>query len=311
MLDCVDLGLVDEDFVREFWPKWHEALINRAKSFPRGIPRTKFQEQLMFALDDVLLASSDSRTERCPGENDLRLRRRVRAGRMPASGFVHITRVDLFVKHAIARDDLRRLAGTAILRFAPGSGTSGITWRGRAPSKVSLRDGATLGRPNGVLWLTLVDAVEADMDFAGAADRVRDRLGLVHYAAGVPLLAVQLEPRVIAGKETARPTFADAGSHRRFKVMADKAVNRRRVSWGFSADLSLLALERKWIDGAPERVACPLRSHDVGSLSVRFLGETSADVGRDPEDDVTFAKRLSIRHKECAGVRRRIEKLLA
>jgi len=311
MLDCLDLGLVDESFVADLWLKWYQAFIDRVRAFRRGVPRSRLQQELMFALDAVLQGPSDPGSDDCTGANDLRLRCVVRGGPAPTAGFTHATRADLFVDHVMHRDDRRRLVAGAVLLPSAGSAAPGFKWRGHGPWRVALKDGATLGRPGGVVWLTLSHTLVADIASVDAADRVRNRLGLVHHASGVALLAIRIESGVMAGKKVGRPTFADAGSHRRFRSMADKSVNRRRKTWGCSVDLSLLAGGEKWVDGVPERVACPLSRREAVSVEIRYLGETRTDLGSDPADDVAFAERLSSRHGLCDDVRGRMKRVLA
>ncbi len=274
------------------------------------MPTRIFQRELMFALDNVQLSSANPDPTGCSGKNDLRLRRRVCTGRLPSAGFETITDNDLFLTHKVDTKDLRRLSGKMILLPALGAGGSGYKWLVRDPVSVSLRRGKTLGRRTGLLWITQRKEVEPYINFTDAADRVRDRLGLIHYKSRRRLLRLRIRPTMLAGKSVGRPTFADAGSHRRFKAAADKAANRRRQSWGFSADLSLFEGGAKWIDGAPERVVCPLKTEDVESVEIQYLGEVSITRGSAPNDDEAFAQRLSVRHGYAGGVRRRIENLL-
>jgi len=263
----------------------------------------------MFALDDVQQASTTPDPAGCPGKGDLRLRHQVRVGRPPSSGFETITDNDLFLLHNVDTKDLRRLSGKMTLLPDPGKTGSSYKWIMPAPVRVSLRKGKTVGQRTGLLWITQSKEVEPYINFADAADRVRDLLGLIHYKARRRLLRLRIEPAMLAGKSVGRPTFADAGSHRRFKATADNAANRRRPSWGFTTDLSLFEGGATSIDGAPARVVCPLKTEDVGSVEIQSLGEVKITRGSAPYDDMAFARCLSARH-ESAGIRRRLEKFL-
>jgi hypothetical protein len=176
---------------------------------------------------------------------------------------------------------------------------------------VRLRPHATIGRPDGVLWLTPAEGVGPLLAGDRAADDARDRLGLMSYAAvSHALVALHVPGWALGAGEQGRPTFADAGGHTRFKCRADRAANRRRSAWGCTADLARLALEERSLDGLPERVAYPVPAQRLATLDVTPLGPTTQDRSPTARDHERFADRLCARHGDESALRKRILGLL-
>ena len=126
-------------------------------------------------------------------------------------------------------------------------------WRGRPASERQVRfnPGASLGRPGGVLWFTRRDCLtvaqrQGDQD---PAQRSRDVLGLVHQGTGIVLAAMHMPARFLQSVRFRRPTFVDAGSHRRFKTWPDGARARQDRAWGFTTDLAKVESEKECVDG--------------------------------------------------------------
>jgi hypothetical protein len=129
---------------------------------------------------------------------------------------------------------------------------------------------------------------------AKCADRVRDRLGLIHYENNNALVEIQIPGNVILGHESARPTFIEAVSHSRFRVSPDTIKAKKRSAWGWTVDLAKFADQLPQIDGLPERVVKPIDCNEDIGLKFRPIGCTTSSRGNGLQDnDVAFVKRLS------------------
>ena len=204
----------------------------------------------------------------------------------------------------ISRRDQDRLASeglampTSIADFIASSTIS--EWKSKPTSARTVRfdAGARLGRRRSVVWFAPRAAIEetlqakSDEDHAQSA---RDALGLAHHQAGALLAALHFPPATLAGCESARPTFADAVGHRRFKTWPDDAAAREDRAWGRTVDLSALDATSPSLDGCPERVTKAADGTMLanGSFEFELLGAVrcSADVGE--AADAVFAKRLA------------------
>lgn len=141
-------------------------------------------------------------------------------------------------------------------------------------------------------------------------NRVRDRLGLVHHENGTPLVSLYLSGETIKGRKHARPTFADAGGHRRFKTVFDLACNKRRKCWGFTTDLYKLKTGMRSIDGAMERVVESIPTDVSPEFNYWIIGFVSNTRGLERSDnDEAFAKRLMAR-RSCKGLEKELLALL-
>lgn len=146
------------------------------------------------------------------------------------------------------------------------------------------------------------------------ADQARDRLGLIHIRTEDGALAVlRIPPAAIKSSRYARPIFADAGSHRRFKARADTVANRSRSTWATTADLERLANSKRSIDGLVERVVEPIQDATIGQrIFVQPLGRVTIERGGDPSDnDQAFATRLHRQHGGVAEIRVRMKRVLS
>lgn len=100
---------------------------------------------------------------------------------------------------------------------------------------------------------------------------------------------------MLAGCTSARPTFADAAGHRRFKTWPDSAAARTDRDWGRTVDLRALDASSPSLDGCPERVTKAVDGGILGSGSFEFelLGTVRSSVGAGKAADAAFAKRLT------------------
>lgn len=138
-------------------------------------------------------------------------------------------------------------------------------------AKFMFPDGAKLGY--GALWLTPADLRPLN------ADRARDLLGLVHHGAGVPLMRVSLTPASVQRFRTHRPTFASAGTHRRFRQRPGIDTPQ---GFGRAVDLEKhrTAAVGEVVDGAMEIVAEP---QDIYGLDISWSCLGCTQVHGEPE----------------------------
>ena len=157
---------------------------------------------------------------------------------------------------------------------------------------------ARLGHEHSVVWFTRRDALDdalASDDTRSRAQRARDLLGLVHYQQGDMLAAMHFPPLTLSECASARPTFADAGSHVRFKTWPDSQAARNQRSWGRTVDLHALGTSRSSVDGCPERTTKSIDgtafSNDA-MFELELLGAVEASSGQGDSTDVDFARKL-------------------
>ncbi len=153
------------------------------------------------------------------------------------------------------------------------------------------------------IWFTTSDLireiVKKKAATASKADTARDALGLVHRQPSTlpdpPLVLVALRlPKQLA-KTTAhfRPTFIDAGSHRRFSAAHRPKSRPDMQEWGSTIDLAVLDTDGVLANGYPERVIRPLDfGGRLASTKIKFdvLGEVTR---RTAMDDALFSQLLA------------------
>ena len=173
-------------------------------------------------------------------------------------------------------------------------------WMSKPTSARTVRfnPGACLGRRRSVVWFTPRAAIEKTLKAKSDEDRAqraRDVLGLAHREAGALLAALHFPPATLAGCASARPTFADAAGHRRFKTWPDGATARKNRDWGRTVDLCALDASSPSLDGCPERVTKAADGGILGRGSFEFelLGAVRSSVGAGKAADAAFAKRLA------------------
>ena len=320
VLSGLDEKLFDRHFVRQVFDWWQGYLLHRlqAAGFKGSFPLTpeRFETEALDTLNVLLSQPKDPSFRKGSLKPDFLLGcvRKPSADPVPG-GYCSVMDVQGLIYHLMSPADRRRLgAGRGVLiGGVPGSAeVDAFILAGE--TSIALRPGSTLGNPHGVFWVTPISGMRRDMNGATVADRLRDLLGLVHFREGWVLVAVCLPAATIAPGESARPTFADAGGHRRFRVRADRSDNRRQVTWGYTICLSRLASGERRIDGRRERVSRPIPASRVGSLRVVPLGKTLVTRGDDRssarDDDKTFAERLARAHHGKAGVLARMKAVL-
>ena len=173
-------------------------------------------------------------------------------------------------------------------------------WKSKPTSARTVRFdvGAHLGRRRSVVWFTPREAIDETLKAVkdeDSAECARDALGLVHHPAGALLAALHFSPTALASCASARPTFADAAGHTRFKTWPDNAVARKERDWGRSVDLRALHASSPSLDGCPERVTKAAEGATLGNASFEFelLGAVRTSVEASAATDEAFAARLA------------------
>ena len=172
-------------------------------------------------------------------------------------------------------------------------------WRNKPARErtVRLNPRGPLGRQS-VVWFTRRDIfVKTTTGTSGnhRVQEVRDKLGLIHHKAGTMLAALHFRRATLAGIASARPTFADAAHHRRFKTWPDEVGARRRRDWGTTVDLQALDAAATSVDGWPERVTKEINGAVLGEGRFEFelLGPVPAPRDTKGAADAAFAARLA------------------
>jgi hypothetical protein len=158
------------------------------------------------------------------------------------------------------------------------------------------RMGFSIGYP--LVWITPRDAFDAVIQ--GRSDKAsdsRDYLGLVHHQTNVHLIALHIPASAVKLVESNRPTFADAGQHRRFLVSCLPASFAH--DWGQTLDLAQLEEGSTVASGGAERVAARIQAQHLAGLPLQFdyLGKVRSSRGMGDATDVAFAEQLLGRDK--------------
>jgi hypothetical protein len=169
--------------------------------------------------------------------------------------------------------------------------------KGYAKGTCRLTKSKWIGRERqSIFWVLPFDELELISTTSSKeelATSVRDRLGLIHYEKGDSLVAISLSADKLKGRRQARPTFADAGGHRRFKTIPDVSRNRLQKSWGHTADLLKFKAGDPNIDGTMERVIEAISTDDLIEIDYWVLGFVSNTRGLEITDnDAAFATRI-------------------
>lgn len=203
--------------------------------------------------------------------------------------------------------------GTSV-KAAVQDATGGF-WAGKMARADRLKPGACLGPPSGVFWFTAYGELKEAINYHDA-DGVRDLLGLIHLDDGdseIDLIGIAFSASAFKSDDThGRPTMMDAGSNRRYKARTFLPRYRRRSFWGFTGHLGKLADSEGVCDGAAERVALPIDSAELGTVTIYPIGRTTIfkKRGRSPEDnDEAFADGLR-RHRDFGDIEAAVLALL-
>jgi hypothetical protein len=130
------------------------------------------------------------------------------------------------------------------------------------------------------------------------AERARDHLGLVHHSAGTHLMALHLPASTIELVKSNRPTFADAGQHRRFMVLPPEVPAPFPQSWGQTLDLAEFEDSSRLASGGAERVCARIGADQLNGQKIGFeyLGSIRLARGQGSEADDIFASEMVARN---------------
>ena len=167
--------------------------------------------------------------------------------------------------------------------------------------------GKSIGRHSGSVWITGKPILDKKLaGYGQPADRARDVLGLVHRKPPEILVAIHFPWAVTGEVPSARPTFMDAGGHRRFRAQADARHRRRMAAWGHTVDLAKVSAKAKNVDGLPERVCGAIDSGALAPTGGKFgfttLGRVTTKRGHSAEthgNDAAFARRMANGRTNC------------
>lgn len=169
----------------------------------------------------------------------------------------------------------------------------------------TLKASASIPKYGRTFWFSEARGLGVAFASPKPANAVRDALGLVHYKNDFAATAIFFGNAELAKVGHARPTFGDAATHRRFMIRASLPKNRRRTSWGRTADLSQIAPLMMNCDGVSERVAAAFTgsAHVSCMFTLLPLGKTSGRRGDSANDnDKVFAEFL-LRKRRLASLR--------
>jgi hypothetical protein len=150
---------------------------------------------------------------------------------------------------------------------------------------------STMGYP--LVWITPRESFEALVaDRDNAAALARDHLGLVHQLANAHLIAMHIPASAVRLVRSNRPTFADAGQHRRFFVWPTEDPPLYAKSWGQTLDLSQLEDFSVLASGGAERVCARIEADHLAGRIIQFeyLGKLFTSRGVSAATDIAFAQ---------------------
>lgn len=225
--------------------------------------------------------------------------------------FVNVLKFEVFCENIInsgtslgSRYHVSNWANKAIPHSPEGALELGHLINDFSRGKIKLKDkfeNKWIGRKKGgVFWISLNSVLQQEIDSVNSvkrSDRVRDVLGLIDYnnrkKKETVLVALLIPGDLISKKRHARPTFADAIKHSRFKPHADLPQNRKRSGWGCTVDLEKIFFKKKDVDGLPERIVEAIPTWEVEELEYFILGKLKSARGLDDSDcNRAFKERL-------------------
>ncbi|MBF0564620.1 MAG: hypothetical protein HQK89_05200 [Nitrospirae bacterium] len=309
ILKSLDEGLIDKNRLKEFMQnvlvafteeraKVTEELIVQFEKVAIGVlPKEENRRKtFLFACDEPLDSMNDS------------------------DEFSTITKVDTLIKHLVKDTEVNEGHEANSINSDPSNVQPLKDFIDKLNKKLEegtediYKPGARLGnndhRP--FFWIAPtknIDEACRQKSFYKLGDEIRDLLGLIHYETLVPLVEIRIPGSKLPSCQHHRPTFADAGSHRRFKQHPEHASGN--PGWGCTVHLRLFAAGDASIDGAPERVA---ERAFIKTLEVklRFCGLTMIKRGdSENDDDMAFVKRIyNGENFSALKIKRRLKKRL-
>jgi hypothetical protein len=161
-----------------------------------------------------------------------------------------------------------------------------------------------------LFWVCSTDTLSIKIAKHLTGDGARDTLGLIHHGIGVALIEIRFPANKLVSVKWARPTYADAGIHSRFRTVNDDKTNPSISGWGCTVDLGRFAAGDPVLDGLPERVVEPLAFDRDLEAEFSFVGGTTLTRGLTAakDDDETFAQRV-LRRRTVADLRNQLTAL--
>ncbi len=160
-----------------------------------------------------------------------------------------------------------------------------------ATQLVKISKGRVIGdpkRPERPVFLASFRDIEPLLKNEDKADQIRDKLGLVNWKEGTEYVMLKFQGEQLASLQHGRPTFADAGSHRRFKATASAKENQKKRDWGFALDLKAFAQRNNSPDGGRERICNQIRGEslapEVQLHPLGFVAKARGDTIDDNDD---------------------------
>jgi len=166
------------------------------------------------------------------------------------------------------------------------------------------------GGPVPLFWVCPTERLSPRTAAHRTGDEARDALGMIQHGSGVALIEIRSPANKLVSVKWARPTFADAGIHSRFRTVNDDRTNPSISGWGFTVDLARFAAGAPVLDGLPERVVEPLEFNRDLEAQFSFVGGTTLTRGLTAakDDDEAFAQRV-LRRRTVADLRNRLTAL--
>lgn len=274
ILDGHDAGLYDANFLKQAIEWWRDEFLWRKSAYPTETE----DDHLAVTLDTLLVPDALSKFKPGRPKPDFQLKCRTRNG---VENYAHSMSAESFLTWVLHDVDRRTLASDGLLSL----GTPRFVDQDDYPV-VRIGDGKNVGQTGKVAFLALFSAIEPLLTASTKANDVRDGLGLVHWKKYGEYVLLEIEASDLEKLCLGRPTFVDAGSHRRFKATANDPANQVKSDWGFTLNLNDFTQTGKPIDGMAERVCEQIKQSDVSSLKLYPLGQiTAEDRGATPSDD--------------------------
>ena len=292
----VDNRLIDRSFAKDAI-EW----LARLAAFK---PEYQAPRELVKALQILRGGDYPSSMSHSAPPPEFRLRGEAGIGVRDLTGSVSCVLPAWLLNRLISPSDLERLRGEGLV-FPLSTRNFWSTavverWRRKPPAerRVRFSPNEALGRTRSVVWFTCRRKLAARLrgrTGRNHAQRARDLLGLVHHGRGVALAALHFPARILESQTSARPTFADAADHSRFRAWPDERRAQSDRNWGRTVDLRAVDRAERLADGCPEQVTMMIAGNDLpgdGQFEFDLLGMVDEALGTGPGVDETYVARL-------------------
>ncbi|MGB5064960.1 MAG: hypothetical protein WBQ37_14580 [Candidatus Competibacter sp.] len=298
ILDGLNLGLYKNDFVKDAITQWRNNYLIQKNAHPT----IEEDKHLQTALDMLSIFLPSSGT----GLSKFDARIKCYSPLTKAiNSYAHAMNAFSFILRVLHHDDRDNLIADGAL----GIGKKCFIEDSIPP--VRIQPDAGIGRKGGVVFLTSFTDVANLLSNTTKADDIRDKVGLIHWEKNNEYVILEIQASELTLLRQGRPTFADAGSHRRFKALANNRSNKTQSNWGFTVDLDNFATQGKILDGVPERICEYIEANYISHIKLYPLhavqtenrGMTSKD------DDKAYARCLR-RKRSINKIKADIKKII-